>query len=154
LVTDAARDIYCNGRTYAEHCAWLVSLVGDEFRTVYMPIGYLFDFAVASYWKRRLLATNINAGERLEYLDGLSECVSGPVTAEAIAAIEPICSRGEQILSEVLSLPVEKQTQAFSKGDVFRILARLNPSLLAALRLCALYGVPERPRNSTAELCQ
>jgi hypothetical protein len=38
-ITDGG--IYANGRTYAEHCAWLDSLVGDEYRIVYTPIGHL-----------------------------------------------------------------------------------------------------------------
>jgi hypothetical protein len=36
-ITDGG--IYANGRTHAEHCAWLDSLVGDEWRIVYMPIS-------------------------------------------------------------------------------------------------------------------
>jgi hypothetical protein len=148
-VTDG--EIYANGRTYAAHCAWLDSLVGDEWRIVHMPRGHLFNLALVSSWKRALLTMEMTAGERLKVLDGITRCVSDPVTAEAIAAIESIDNTGEQILSEINSLPVEKQTQAFSDGDVFRLLARLNPTLLTALRLCSLGKVPEQPRNRVLE---
>jgi hypothetical protein len=137
---------YCNGRTHAEHCERLDSLAGDGFRVVHMPIGHLLNMAEISYSKRALLMPEMPAVERLKCLDNIASNVFGPVTEAAIAAIEPICDKGIQILSEIVNLPVEKQTQAFRKGDVFRILARLNPSLLTALRLCSLGPIPEQPR--------
>ena len=78
----------------------------------------------------------MTAGERHQILDGIANCVFGPVTAEAIAVIEPCCETGNEILREIMSLSVGRQTLAFDEGDVFRLLAKLNPSLLAALRLC------------------
>ena len=143
---------YHNGRTHAEHCAWLDSLVGDDFRIVHTPTGHLFNLAVVSFWKRRLLAVETSAGDRLKYLNGIAECVFGPISEDAVATIEPICSKGEQIFFEIMSLPVEKQAQAFAGGDVFRILARLNPSLLVSLRSCNLGPIPEQPRHSSPNL--
>jgi hypothetical protein len=137
----AERVIYHNGRTHAEHCAWLDSLTGDEYRIVHMPIGHLFDLASVAYWKRAL-TVEMPASPRLTFLDAISESAYGPVTPEAVAAIEPMCGKGEAIISEIFSLPIEKQSQAFQKGDVFRLLARLNPSLLAALRLSDVGSVP------------
>jgi hypothetical protein len=137
MMTDDTQ-IRIRGRSEQEHRDWLGSLSkdSDEYRTVYMPIGHLFNFALVSSWKRVLLTAEMSAGDRLKFLDGIGKCVFGPVTAEAIARIEPIDKVGESILSEICSLPVEKQTQAFSSGDVFRLLAKLNPSLLRALELC------------------
>jgi hypothetical protein len=89
----------------------------------------------------------MTAYHRLQALDGIARCVFAPVTDEAVAAIEPACETGRKMLAEIHSLPVEKQTQAFVQGDVFRLLARLNPSLLVALRLCTLGTVPEEPRQ-------
>src|ERR1700686_4225302 len=145
-------EIYHNGRTYAEHCAWLDSLVGDEYRIVHMPIGHLFNLAIVSGFKRILLTQQTTAGERMKLLDGIAQCVYGCVTPEAVAAIEPCCETGEKILLEIFSLPFGEQTRAFSKGDVFRLLANLNPSLLTALRLCALGPIPEQPRVRALEL--
>jgi hypothetical protein len=141
-------EIYANGRTHAEHCAWLDSLTGDDYCTVYLPVGHLFNLAEASYLKRALLKTEMSADLRLKILQSIGECVFGPVTAEAVAAIEPCCNTGAAMLHEIHSLDVAKQTSAFQDGDVFRLLAQLNPSLLVALRLCMLNDrVPEQPRT-------
>jgi hypothetical protein len=143
--------IYHNGRTYAEHCAWLDSLVGDEWRIVHTPRGHLFNLAEISLLKYALLNVEMTAHNRLKALDAIAKCVFSCVTEEAVAAIEPCCEVGRKMLAEIHSLPVEKQTQAFDDGDVFRLLARLNPSLLAALRLCALGPIPEQPRTRAME---
>jgi hypothetical protein len=152
-MSNAATDggIYANGRTYAAHCAWLDSLVGDEYRIVHMPIGHLFNLAEISFLKYALLALEMTAGDRLKILNGIAERVHGSVTEEAVAAIEPCCEIGRKMFAEIHSLSVEKQTQAFDDGNVFRLLARLNPSLLTALRLCALGPIPEQPRNRVME---
>ena len=137
--------VYHNGRTYAEHCAWLDSLEGDDYRIVYMPTGHLFNLADVSRFKYALLNAEMTSGERLRILDGIASTIDRPVTAEAIAAIEPIDDTGRKMMKEISSLDVAEQSQAFRKGDVFRLLAKLNPSLLRALALCQWNpAVPER----------
>ena len=143
---NAERVIYHNGRTHPEHCAWLDSLVGDDYRVAHMPIGHLFNLAEISWQKHALQDGKLSAGERLKILDSIAACAFGPVSEPAIAAVEPMCEKGRQIFWEILNLPVEKQTRTLADGDVFQILARLNPSLFAALRLCNLGPVPEQPR--------
>lgn len=139
-----ATEIYCKGRTYAEHSAWLASLTGDEYRIVHTPIGHLFNIAFVSFLKQGLLTIEMTAGNRLSVLDVIARVVDGPVTAKAIAAIEPADTVGLQMMREIMRLPVERQVNAFSDGDVFRLMARLNPSLLQALRLCVYHStVPE-----------
>lgn len=150
----AERVIYHNGRTHAEHCAWLDSLVGDDYRVAHMPIGHLFNLAQISWQKHALQHVGLTAGERLKILDSIAACAFGPVGAQAISAIEPMCSESRQIFWELLSLPIEKQTQTFAAGDVFRILARLNASLLTALHLCGFGPVPEQPRARALEAAQ
>src|ERR1700730_457824 len=138
---------YHNGRTYAGDCHWLDSLVGDEYRIVYMPIGHLYSVATISHFKFMLFNFKMTAHERMKTLEVIAMCTHGLVTEEAVAAIEPCCDTGRKMFQELNSLPVEKRSQAFHDGDVFRLLARLNPSLLAALRLCKFnQTVPEQPR--------
>ena len=84
-----ATEIYHNGRTYAEHSAWLDSLRGDEYRIVHMPIGHLFNIAFVSFLKQGLLTIKMTAGDRLRILDSMATVINGPVTAEAVTAIEP-----------------------------------------------------------------
>lgn len=134
--------IYHNGRTYPEHCARLDSLTGNEWRMVHMPIGHLFSLAIISSLKHALVTVKMGAGDRLKILDGIAEQVYGPVTSAAIAAIDPIDATGREMLREIMKLPREKQTAAFHEGDVFRLLAELNPSLLRALELCQLHEKP------------
>ena len=143
--------IYHNGRTYAEHCAWLDSLVGDEYRIVHMPIGHLYSLATISHLKYMLLNFEMTAQERLRTFEVIALCTSGLITNEAVAAIEPCCETGCKMFQELNSLPIEKRTMAFHDGDVFRLLARLNPSLLIALRLCQFNEtIPDKPRNRAA----
>jgi hypothetical protein len=153
-ITDGG--IYHNGRTYAEHCAWLDSLVGDEYLIVYTPIGHLYSLATISHFKFILFNFKMTAHERMKTLEVIAMCTHGLVTEEAVAAIEPCCETGRKMFQELNSLPMEKRTQAFHDGDVFRLLARLNPSLLAALRLCKFnQTIPEEPRSrASANLTQ
>lgn len=136
--------IYHNGRTYSAHCAWLDSLRGDEYRIVHTPVGFLFDLAMVAAIKRILAAGNADTDTVLRCLEMLSRIADGFITHAAIGVVKPMCDRGQKILRQITSLPVEKQIRAFSDGDVFRLLAKLNPSLLTALGLCAWRGpVPE-----------
>jgi hypothetical protein len=139
--------IYANGRTYAEHCAWLDSLTGNEWRIVRMPSGHLMSLAYIAFFKYALLNCEMSAAERLRFLDGIAKCVSGPITSEAIEVIEPACETARQILKELNSVGRERACQAFHDGDCFRILARLNPSLLRALELCNV-GTPPEPQEA------
>lgn len=143
--------IYHNGRTYAEHCTWLDSLVGDEYRMVHIPSGHLFSLANVAYFKRALLTLEMTAGERMRFLEGIGSCVHGCVTQEAVEVIEPACNTAMQMLQELNKVDRAQRSQAFSKGGIFRLLAKLNPSLLSALRLCKYnHLVPEQPRNPEA----
>jgi hypothetical protein len=136
--------IYHNGRTYAEHCVWLDSLTGDDYRIVYMPPGHLFTLAMVSTIKRGLLEWEMTADERLKLLEAIASSVNGSITAEAVEALEPCCDTGATMLAEINSLPIDGRTGAFIEGDVFHLLAKLNPSLLTALRLCVWHeAVPE-----------
>jgi hypothetical protein len=142
------RVIYHNGRTWEEHDAWLESLEGDEYRIVYMPVGHLFSLANVAFFKYALLNVRMTAGEQLKFLNGIASAVHGPVTAEAVEAIEPACNTALQMLIELNKIPRGERVSAFQEGDVFRILARLNPSLLRALELCQWH--PPVPQKRTA----
>jgi hypothetical protein len=137
--------IYHNGRTYAEHSAWLDSLTGNEWRMVYTPSGHLQNLAYIAYFKHALLNFKLTADFQLKLLEHINSCVYGLVTAEAVAAIEPSCDVGAEMLSELNKVPRSEVSRAFREGDVFRLLAKLNPSLLRALELCQFNGsVPEK----------
>ncbi len=130
------RIIYHNGRTHAEHCAWIDSLTGDDYRMAFMPVGYLMTLAYIAHFKYALTAVPMGAHERLRFLDFIARQIDGSITAEAIAAIEPACTTAVQMLHELNEVPRAQTTRAFGEGHVFRLLTRLNPSLLRALELC------------------
>ena len=83
-----------------------------------------------------LLELKMSASDRLKILNAIEQFIFGPVTKEAVAAIDPMCDAGRKILREITSLEPSRQMQAFQAGNVFRLIAKLNPSLLTALRLC------------------
>lgn len=134
--------IYANGRTYAEHCAWVESLRGDEWRIVHMPIGHLLNLAEVAYFKYALLKFRLTAAWQMKLLEGINSCAYGPVTAAAIEAIDPACDTAVQMLHELHKVPRGETARAFAAGGIFRLLSKLNPSLLTALRLCQLGPVP------------
>jgi len=133
---EAVTEIYHNGRTHAEHCAWLDALTGDDYRIVHTPLGNLFEIALASAIKYHLLNTEMASGQRLQFLDGLAGMIGATVTETAIAAIEPADPVGLDMMQAVNEVAIPEQIQTFRKGDVFRLMAQLNPSLLKALKLC------------------
>lgn len=136
--------IYANGRTYAEHCAWLESLTGDEYRIVHMPRGHLMNLVAVAYFKHALLTLPMTAADRMKFLDGITSVSYGPVTAAAVEVIEPACKTAVQMMHELQKIDRTAQTRAFIDGNMFELLAKLNPSLLKALELCNLGPVPQR----------
>ena len=101
--------------------------------------------AYVAHFKYALIALPMAAHERLRFLNSIASCIQGPVTAAAIAAIEPACAAAVQMLHELNKVPRGQTTRAFQDGDVFRLLTRLNPSLLRALELCQWHSpVPQK----------
>ena len=142
---DAA--IYAKGRTYTEHCAWLDSLTGHDWMMVNMPIGHLFNLAYVAYFKHALLTIRMTAAMQMKFLDAIAGMVRGPVTAEAIEVIAPACDTAVQMMNELHKVPRSEVTRTFRDGDVFRLLTKLNPSLLRALELCT-YNPPVPMKKS------
>lgn len=145
----AVTEIYHNGRTYAEHSAWLDALTGDEYRMVHMPVGHLFSIAFVSVIKHALLTIEMTAGDRMKLLDGIARVIDGSVTPAALAAIEPADDLGLKMMQEITRLPAPRQTCAFRDADVFRLMAQLNPSLLTALKRCRWSAIE---RNEMGDL--
>ena len=144
---ETKKGIYCNGRSYEEHCAWIDALEGEEWLMVHTPRGHLLSIACVSNFKYALMNFEMSADERLKCLNGISSMVFGCVTEEAIAAIEPACDIAVKMFAELNSLPKERVSQAFDDADMFRKLAKLNPSLVTALERCS--HAAECPRSQT-----
>lgn len=131
--------------------------------------GYRSAILNASYIKRALLTTPMAADARLEMLETLEALGDHPVGAAAIAAVQPADPIGFKIIYEAMKLdddesdswrpgcrldcddsgrwhplpPMRNASKILLKPPLFDNLARLNPSLLAALDLCG-FGGPAR----------
>jgi hypothetical protein len=125
--------IYCNGRTHAQHCAWLDSLNADEKLIVHTPVGYRYTLVIISDAKRMLQA-ELPAEFRLQCLEFLDR-QSAHWGAETIASIAPLCDAGAEIVGEAQKLGAKQALDAFAKFDIFSAFCALNPSLLEALRM-------------------
>jgi hypothetical protein len=132
--------IYANGRTYLEHCAWLASLKGDDYRKVYTPVGHLENLVEIAYFKRALLKFSLPPDLQLRILEFIASCADGCLSAEAIAAVQPSCDTAAEILNEFNKLDPRMRRLTWRDRDMFSLYAKMNPSLLIALRLCSLNG--------------
>jgi hypothetical protein len=105
------------------------------------PTGYKYTVIIISTTKRAL-AGNISREYRLEFLNHLDRMVNHQnnswLTEAMIAAIDPMCDAGLEMLSEAMKLDKGKpgrpgMLDALAK--FFPAFAVLNPTLLTALEL-------------------
>jgi hypothetical protein len=101
-----------------------------------IPCGYKYTLVVISEIKRTL-AEKIPAEFRLKFLEHLDKWAADDgrtwLTAEMIAAIEPMCDKGNEIAREAKKLPRGKFLDVYA--ETFSTFAVLNPSLIAALQM-------------------
>ncbi|MCX7313807.1 MAG: hypothetical protein NTV56_19335 [Alphaproteobacteria bacterium] len=129
-------EIYHNGRTSDEHSAWLDNLKGDERLIVHAPVGHVHTILIASTVKRAL-QYSMTLRMRSDFLEGLERLIDGRVITEKVmAAIKPADDVSFAMIREADALPVFKKYEVLASVEVFGALAKLNPSLLDALRLC------------------
>ena len=107
-----------------------------------LPPGYRADLAFVSLWKRWLMG-ELSLADRLRTLEAIGACARGPVTAAAIAAIEPANEVFAQIITDAIRLAAGSEDgkpcfDILERADVFEDLMRLNPSLGQAVALCRL----------------
>jgi hypothetical protein len=101
------------------------------------PVGHLYALVVISITKR-MLAMEIPAEYRLKFLEHLDKNASRDpwLNAEMIAAIEPICNKGYEIVREANKLG-PKAIDVYAAN--FSTFAVLNPSLVVALQMSPTY---------------
>jgi hypothetical protein len=104
----------------------------------YYPPGYAYTLVLASLTKR-VLTEKIPAEYRLQFLEHLDKMPLGLIwlTPEMIAALEPMCDKGEEIVREAMKLGASKSLDAYAK--FFSTFAALNPSLIEVLKMSPTY---------------
>jgi hypothetical protein len=116
-----------------------------------IPCGYKYTLVSISITKR-MLEMEIPAEYRLKFLEHLDKRESSDIwlTAEMIAAIEPICDKGYEIVREAKKLPNGKYLDVYAER--FSTFAVLNPSLIAALKMLPTHGLTKREAAMEAGL--
>lgn len=115
--------------------------VEQVLHTNVIPMGYKYTVIIVSVIKREL-AQDIPAEYRFKFLNQLDELASGGsdnwLTADMIAAIEPMCDHGNEMFSEASKLDrgrPGKPAMFRALDKFFPAFAVLNPSLMTALEI-------------------
>lgn len=127
--------------TLEQRIAWLDGLTEDERHVVNVPVGYLYTLVIVAYTKRALVSSKTPVGERLRMLEAINGFVDGYFTEAALAAIEPARETEAEMIAECLNVDEGeprrgKGLDLLASWEVFGHLLALNPSLLAAIKLC------------------
>jgi hypothetical protein len=133
--------------TDEQRSAWLDGMTPDEKLVVYTPPGYLSTLVIVAYTKRALVSYEIPIGERLRMLETINGFVDTAFTAEALAVIEPACHTAMEMIHECLQVDegkprLGKAFDLMASWEVFGHLLKLNPSMLAAIKLFPAHGAP------------
>ena len=101
--------------------------------------GQRYTLVLASLTKR-ILAEEMPPEYRVKFLEHLDKMRQGEdrkwLTADMIAALEPMCDKAAEIASEMRKLG-PKALDAYAK--FFSTFAALNPSLVAVLKMSPAY---------------
>ncbi len=107
------------------------------------PVGHQYTLVAISITKR-LLNEEIPASYRLQFLEYLDKWAADTawLTQEIIANIEPVCDRGYEIVREAQKLGTHKAFGVYAQH--VKTFAKLNPSLIAALKSSPTYQARRR----------
>jgi hypothetical protein len=106
------------------------------------PVGHQYTLVIISVTKR-WLKEEMPASYRLEFLEHLDRMAKDDwLTAEMIAAIEPVCDKGFEIIREAQKLGAHKALDVYAEHC--GTFAGLNPSLIAALKQSPSYRASRR----------
>jgi hypothetical protein len=104
-----------------------------------VPVGYLYALLMATIFKRALANDPMTTGERLTMLEALNGMVDAWFTTEALAALAPADDATLAIVREAWKLDGDRDAVSFNvltREEVFSNLARLNPTIMAAIGIC------------------
>jgi hypothetical protein len=118
----------------AERFAWIDSLNEDETEILHFPVMRKCILVFVSLVKH-LLEEDIPTEYRLKYLQWLERRDDWWCSPRIIAAIEPMCNNGYELLRETMRLGHKKGFDTLAHWEVFNAFVALNPSLLTAIKM-------------------
>lgn len=104
-------------------------------RDMIVPPGWRYTLVTIAHAKRLLASKHCSNDMRLKTLEYFDEW-SGPgewLKPEMIGMIDPMPDEGEAIISEAATLGWSKALDVFARGDVFKALLAINPSIRKVL---------------------
>ena len=113
----------------------------EEYTVLMFSAGHKHTLLFIAYAKHALVNIEMNAGQRLRFLELIHGCIDFTVTQEMVALIEPMSDTEMQMMHEARSLNSEADPagmvsyRLLTRPDVFGHFLALNPSLLAAIML-------------------
>jgi hypothetical protein len=117
-----------------ERIAWTDLLSEDEKAALHCTMGDKYTLVFVSLVKKHL-AEDIPAHYRLKYLQWLERRDETCFSPEVIAAVEPMCDDGYELLRETMKLGARKGFDMIASWEVFSAFVSLNPSLLTAIKI-------------------
>jgi hypothetical protein len=113
----------------------------EERAVCHFPSGYRYSLLFVAYCKHALVNHEMRAGHRLQFLEWINKQVDIVITADMLAAVEPMSVTEVKMMDEALSLDREGDPagmasfRVLTSPDVFADFLRLNPSLLKTIML-------------------
>jgi hypothetical protein len=139
------------GLSDQERSAWLDSMNEDETAIVGCAVARRFTLVFISLVKN-LLAGELPTEYRLKFLQWLDRRNEPWESPQVIAAIEPMCDDGYQLLREAMKLGAKKGFDVIASWEVFNAFVALNPSLLTAIKMGRGYHPPARQTQALEAL--
>jgi hypothetical protein len=107
---------------------------------LHTPTGYRYTLVIVAYTKRVLVSYEMPVGVRLRMLEAINGFVDKIFTEAALALIEPACDTAMEMIRECMRVDegnprCGKAFDLMASSEVFGHLLKLNPSMLAAIKL-------------------
>lgn len=123
-----------NQQSGEERCAWLNSLNDEENLIVHCPTDHRYTLIFVSIVKRALVG-EMSSAYRIRFLEWLKKCGDRWLSPDMVAAVEPMCDEGYEIVREAMKLGSGKYLDVFASWEVFNAFIALNPSILTAVKM-------------------
>jgi hypothetical protein len=104
-----------------------------------LPEGQRFNLISAALAKRMLQTQGITVGQRLRLLELMNACTDLYFTADMLATVQPMTEIEFEIYSAAASLDSKDRSdesfKILTSPRVFGFFVKLNPSMMAAIKL-------------------